>query len=83
MAGALAVAALMLSFAPREAIGPPWMLAALVALAIVWVLWQPATSVRDDMMPALAVVLAAVGLTMVARLSPALAHRQQFWLLLS
>jgi len=83
MIGALAVAALLLSFAPRDAVGPAWMLAVLGLLALVWVLWQPRTSVRDDAMPALAVVLAALGLTMVARLSPALAHRQQLWLLLS
>jgi cell division protein FtsW (lipid II flippase) len=83
MAAALAVAALVLSFAPREAIGPAWMLVALGALAIAWVLWQPSGSVRDDILPALAVVLSALGLAMVARLSPALAHRQQLWLLLS
>ncbi|MGA8100336.1 MAG: FtsW/RodA/SpoVE family cell cycle protein [Candidatus Cybelea sp.] len=83
MAGALAVAALILHFAPPHAIGPPWMLALLAALAIVWVLWQPAAMVRDDALPALAVVLSALGLAMVARLSPALAQRQQFWILVS
>ena len=83
MSVALAVAALMLSFAPAGAIGPPRMLVALGVLAMAWVLWQPATSVRDDVIPALAVVLAALGLAMVARLSPDLAHRQQLWLLLS
>jgi cell division protein FtsW (lipid II flippase) len=83
MTGALAVGALMLSFAPRGSVGPPWMLAVLAALSLAWVLWQPAASVRDDVMPALAVVLAALGLTMVARLSPELAHRQQLWLLVS
>lgn len=83
MAGALAVAALMLSFVPRAAIGPPWMLVVLGALSLAWVLLQPSSSVRDDVLPALAVVLAALGLAMVARLSPELAHRQQLWLLLS
>jgi cell division protein FtsW (lipid II flippase) len=83
MSVALAVAALTLSFAPAGAIGPPWMLVALGVLAMAWVLWQPATSVRDDVIPALAVVLSALGLAMVARLSPDLAHRQQLWLLLS
>ncbi len=83
MSVALAVAALILSFAPAGTIGPPWMLVALVVLAMAWVLWQPATSVRDDVIPALAVVLAAFGLAMVARLKPDLAHRQQLWLLLS
>ena len=83
MLAALAVAALILHFAPRQAVGPPWMLALLAALAIAWVLWQPATMVRDDLLPALAVVLAALGLAMVARLSPALAQRQQLWILVS
>lgn len=57
------------------------MLALLAALAIVWVLWQPQTTVRDDALPALAVVVAALGLAMVARLSPPLAQRQQLWVL--
>jgi cell division protein FtsW (lipid II flippase) len=83
MAVALAVAALILSFAPRQAIASPWMLALLAALAMAWVLWQPATTVRDDVLPALAVVLAALGLAIVARLSPELAQRQQLWLLIS
>jgi cell division protein FtsW len=83
MLGALAVAALILSFAPRHTIGPPWLLAILAALAIVWVIWQPASTVRDDGLPALAVVLASLGLAMVDRLSPALAQRQQLWLLVS
>jgi cell division protein FtsW len=83
MSVALAVAALTLSFVPAGAIGPPWMLVALGVLAMAWVLWQPATTIRDDVIPALAVVLAALGLAMVARLSPDLAHRQQLWLLLS
>jgi cell division protein FtsW (lipid II flippase) len=83
VAGALAVAALVLSFAPRQAIGPPWMLGLLAALAIVWVLSQPGNTVRDDVLPALAIVLAALGLAMVARLSPALAQRQQLWVLFS
>ncbi|HEY5425697.1 MAG TPA: FtsW/RodA/SpoVE family cell cycle protein, partial [Candidatus Tumulicola sp.] len=39
--------------------------------------------VRDDALPALAVVLAAVGLAVVARLSPALAQKQQLWVLVS
>lgn len=83
MTGALALAALMLSFAPRDAIGSPWMLIVLGLLSLVWVLWQPQSGMRDDWMPALAVVLAAFGLMIVARLSPALAHKQQWWLLFS
>ncbi len=83
MLGALGVGALILHFAPARAIGPPWMLALLAVLSVVWVLWQPATMVRDDLLPALAVVLAALGLAIVARLSPLLAQKQQLWILVS
>lgn len=83
MIGALAVAALVLSFAPPHSVGPGWMLALLGGLCLAWVGLQPVTSVRDDALPALAVVLAALGLAVVARLSPALAQKQQLWLLVS
>jgi len=83
MAGALVIAALILSFAPRGATGPPWMFAILAALALIWVLWQPSNTVRDDALPALAVVLAALGLALVDRLSPELAQKQQAWLIVS
>jgi cell division protein FtsW (lipid II flippase) len=83
MIGALAVAALILHFAPPHAVGPAWLLGVLAALALLWVVWQPATMVRDDVLPALAVVLAAFGLAMVARLSPVLAAKQQVWILVS
>ena len=80
---ALGVSALILRLAPAGTIGPPWMLALLALLAMAWVLWQPLNGTRDDVLPALAVVLAALGLAMVARLKPDLAHKQQLWLLLS
>jgi cell division protein FtsW len=83
MLGALAVSGLILHFAPPHTVGPPWMLALLATLALVWVLWQPARMVRDDLLPALAVVLAALGLVMVARLAPQLAEKQQLWILIS
>jgi cell division protein FtsW len=83
MAGALAVSALILSFAPPHTIGPWWMLALLGFLAMAWVVVQPQNSVRDDMLPALAVVLAALGLAIVARVSPDLAQKQQGWLVVS
>lgn len=83
MLGALAVSSLILHFAPPHTVGPPWMLALLALLALVWVLWQPAAMVRDDLLPALAVVLAALGLAMVARLAPQLAEKQQLWILIS
>jgi cell division protein FtsW len=83
MAGALAVSAVILSFAPPQSVGPWWMLALLGALSIVWVLMQPGNVIRDDVLPALAVVLAALGLALVARVSPSLAQKQQDWLLVS
>ncbi len=83
MAGALAISAIVLSFAPPHTIGPWWMLTVLGFLAMAWVALAPSRSTRDDMLPALAVVLAALGLAVVARLSPALAQKQQAWLLVS
>jgi cell division protein FtsW (lipid II flippase) len=38
---------------------------------------------RDDALPALAIALSAFGLLIVARISPALAHKQLDWLLVS
>ena len=83
MVGALAVGALILSFAPPHTIGPWWLLVLLGVLALVWVGVQPAATVRDDTLPALAVVLSALGLAVVARLSAELAAKQQIWLLFS
>jgi cell division protein FtsW (lipid II flippase) len=80
---ALAVAALALSFAPPHTIGPPWLLAVLVALCVIWVLAQPFNMQRDDVLPALAMLLSSFGLLLVARISPQLAHKQQYWLLVS
>ncbi|HET6895842.1 MAG TPA: FtsW/RodA/SpoVE family cell cycle protein [Candidatus Baltobacteraceae bacterium] len=80
---ALALAAFVLSFAPPKTIGPPWLLALLAALCVVWILVQPKGMQRDDILPAMAIVLSALGLLLVARLSPQLAHKQQYWLLIS
>jgi cell division protein FtsW len=80
---ALALAAFVLSFAPAKTIGPPWLLAVLAALSVVWVLVQPAATQRDDVLPAMAIALSAFGLLLVARISPQLAHKQQYWLLIS
>lgn len=80
---ALALAAFILSFAPPRTIGPPWLLIALAALCCIWVGAQPRNVRRDDVLPALAIALSAVGLLVVARISPALAHKQQYWLLVS
>jgi cell division protein FtsW (lipid II flippase) len=83
MAGALAIGALILSFAPPDALGSRWVLLGLAVLALAWVGLQPAKTIRDDTLPALAVVLSALGLAVIARLSPALAQKQQAWLVLS
>ncbi len=83
VAMALAIAALALSFAPPKTIGPPWLLAVLALLSVIWVAAQPRATMRDDALPAFAIVLSAFGLLVVARISPELAHRQQYWLLIS
>jgi cell division protein FtsW (lipid II flippase) len=74
---ALAIAAFALSFAPPHTVGPPWVLLLLGAAAIAWVAFQPFDEDRDDVLPALAVVLCGLGLTLIARLSPELAQKQQ------
>lgn len=83
MTAALAIGAFILSLVNPGVLGPWWVEALLVALAYAWVLVQPAESRRDDVLPALAVLLSSFGLALVARLSPALAQKQQNWLLLS
>jgi cell division protein FtsW (lipid II flippase) len=80
---ALGLAAFALTFAPAKTIGPPWLIALLAALSVAWVLAQPMGTQRDDVLPALAIALSAFGLLLVARISPQLAHRQQYWLLIS
>jgi cell division protein FtsW (lipid II flippase) len=83
VAAALILAALFLRLAPPGTVGPPWMLFLLAAGALGWVAWQPAESERDNVLPALAVLISAIGLVMIARLSPELAHKQQLWLVIS
>ena len=61
MLGALTVSALILSLAPPNTIGPWWLLALLAALSLLWVLWQPATTTRDDALPALVGIALAPG----------------------
>lgn len=80
---ALAFAAAVLHVAPAGALGAPWLLGLLAGLALVWVAWQPGRTSRDNTLPALAVVIAVLGLLLVARLSPELAARQVWWLVFS
>ena len=83
VAAALLFAARFLRLAPPGTVGPAWLLALIALATLAWVAWQPAESERDNLLPALAVVISAVGLVMIARLSPELAHKQQWWLLVS
>jgi cell division protein FtsW (lipid II flippase) len=83
MTAALLAGAFILSLVQRGTLGPWWIEATMAILAYIWVLAQPAATVRDDVLPALAVLLASFGLALVARLSPSLAQKQQNWLLLS
>jgi len=73
---ALAFAVVCFRLAPPHALGPTPLLIALAVIATVWVMLQPAESDRDDTLPALAVVISALGLLELARLSPELAGRQ-------
>ncbi|MDP9017224.1 MAG: FtsW/RodA/SpoVE family cell cycle protein [Candidatus Eremiobacteraeota bacterium] len=80
---ALLIAALFLHMAPIGTIGPGWIILILVALGLVWTVLAPRDVDRDDVLPALAMLIAALGLAMIARLSPELAHKQEVWLLIS
>ncbi|HEY5257950.1 MAG TPA: FtsW/RodA/SpoVE family cell cycle protein [Candidatus Baltobacteraceae bacterium] len=80
---ALAIAAFALRFAPPGALGPPWLLWLLAAGALLWVGLAPLDVTRDDLLPALAVLLCSIGLLVVARISPALASKQLDWLVVS
>ena len=80
---ALLIAALLLALSPVRGDMPGWLLALLAALCLVWVVWQPQTTSRDDVLPAVAVVLAALGLVVVSRLSPDLALKQLWWILVA
>jgi cell division protein FtsW (lipid II flippase) len=83
MLAALVAAGFLVSLAPPNTVGPPWLLALLALLAMAWVLSQPRDVARDDLLPAAAVVLSALGLVLVARLSPELASKQQWWIAIS
>ncbi len=77
---ALAIAGFALRLPPPAAIGPPWALLALALGALVWVALAPQGERRDDALPAIAILLAGLGLVTIARISGALAHRQEIWL---
>jgi cell division protein FtsW (lipid II flippase) len=83
MTAAVALGGFALSLAPRGSLGPPWVLALLAAASFVWVLRAPTDSRRDDVLPAIAVLVSALGLATIARLSGELAQRQEIWLAIS
>jgi cell division protein FtsW len=83
MALALVLAALTLRLAPRGPLLPEWLPVALGALALLWPALRPPGVTRDDTLPALAVILSAIGLAVVARLQPDLAQKQIVWLAFS
>lgn len=80
---ALILSAAMIRLAPPQAVLPGWLAFAFAALALAWPMLRPSNVTRDDTIPALAIVLASVGLTVVARLQPDLAHKQVVWLAFS
>ncbi len=80
---ALALAAATLRLAPSNALLPAWLPFGLGALALAWPALRPAGVTRDDTLPALAIVLASIGLAIVARLQPELAQKQVVWLAFS
>jgi cell division protein FtsW (lipid II flippase) len=82
MALALLLAALVLHLAPPHAL-PGWLPWVLGGLAFAWPMVRPADVTRDDTLPALAVLLSAIGLSVVTRLEPGLAQRQVVWLAFS
>jgi cell division protein FtsW (lipid II flippase) len=83
MTVALAIGAFALSLAPHGSIGPPWFLVLLALAAYAWVLRSPLDARRDDALPALAVLISALGLATLARISSELAHKQEVWLAVS
>ena len=80
---ALVFAGCAFTLAAPGSLGPAWLLGVLALLALAWTLAVPRDSDRDDTLPALAVLLSALGLVAIARLSPALAQRQVLWLAFS
>jgi len=80
---AFAIAAILLSMAPAHNLGSTWGLLLLAALALAWVILQPPGTLRDDFLPAGAILISAAGLTMIARLSSELARKQELWLFIS
>jgi cell division protein FtsW (lipid II flippase) len=83
MVAALALSGAAFWLLAPPAFGPPWLLPGLALLALAWVALAPRDVARDDTLPALAVIVSALGLLVIARLSPELAQKQTLWLAFS
>jgi cell division protein FtsW (lipid II flippase) len=83
MLGALAVGGAFLALTPNGALGPWYIPVILACLAIAWVLTPSPEGERDDVLPALAVLAATLGLCLTARLSTDLVRHQEIWLAFS
>ncbi len=83
MGVALGLAWTFFHLASPAAVGSQPLLGGLAAAALLWVLTAPPNVRRDNTLPALAVLLSALGLLAVARISPQLAQRQTIWLAFS
>jgi len=79
MLGALAIAAGALSLTPPGRLGPWWGPLLLAVLALIWATWRGPNVVSDAWLPATAVLLASLGICVVARLDSSLARRQEVW----
>jgi cell division protein FtsW (lipid II flippase) len=76
---ALAIGALAFSLVPESVFRPHWLVLFLAILSLIWVSMRPPTERRDDVLPALAILLTSIGLIAIARVSPQLAGRQLLW----
>jgi cell division protein FtsW (lipid II flippase) len=83
MAAALAIAVLAFALSSRAAPGPKWFVILLALAALGWVSVRPLDERRDDVLPALAVLLTAIGVIAIARVDQQLATRQLVWVALS
>lgn len=80
MLAALIVGSLVFALAPAHALGPRALVVTLAVLALAWVLVRPPGEQRDDVIPAIAILLTSIGLAVIARVDATLAARQLIWL---
>ncbi|HEY1727271.1 MAG TPA: FtsW/RodA/SpoVE family cell cycle protein [Candidatus Baltobacteraceae bacterium] len=80
MLGALIIGAFAFALVPPPGLGPHWLVIALAILALAWVVARPPGERRDDVLPAIAIVLTSIGLVTIVRVDSVLAARQLIWL---